>query len=91
MNHLSCFFVEPTLTGSRASEAVILSIFVYFYGFFELKKKSMMLSSPDIAPINHTHHRLSETVLRYSGNIVVTEGGYNTARKTIWRLRPYGG
>ena len=39
MNHLSCFSVEPTLTGSRASEAVILSIFVYFYGFFELKKK----------------------------------------------------
>ena len=39
MNHLSCFSVEPTLTGSRASEAVILSIFVYFYVFFEFKKK----------------------------------------------------
>ena len=86
MNHLSCFSVESTLTGSRASETVILSIFVYFYGFCEFKKKSMMLSLPDIALINHTHHRLSETVLRYSGNIVVTEDGSNTARCSLWAL-----
>ena len=50
-----------------------------------------MLSSPDIAPINHTHHRLSETVLRYSGNIVVTADGSNTARCSIVALRYYGG
>ena len=51
----------------------------------------MMLSSPDIAPINHTHHRLPETVLRYTGNIVVTEDGPNTARCSIVALRYYGG
>ena len=51
----------------------------------------MMLSSPDIAPINHTHHRLSETVLRYSGNIVVTEDGPNIARCSIVALCQYEG
>ena len=68
----------------------IINICIFLW-FFWVKKKSMMLSSPDIAPINHTHHRLSETVLRYSGNIVVTEDGSNTARIAIWLLRPYGG
>ena len=55
-----------------------------------------MLSSPDIAPINHTHHRLSKTVLRYFGNILVTEYGYNTAHClsfffSIWWLCQYDG